>query len=151
MKKIKLYLDNCCFNRPYDNQEYISVKLETEAKLSIQMKIKERNADLCWSYILDFENENNPFTERRNEIIKWKKLAISDIDETPEILTRMNSIMLAGIKALDALHISCAIASGCDYFLTVDKGILKKAGLVKDICIVSPIEYIMNEGEEYYD
>lgn len=148
MKNLKLYLDNCCFNRPYDDQEHISIKLETEAKLSIQMKIKDGYADLCWSYILDFENENNPFIERKNEIMKWKKLAINDIDETPEIINLMNRIMIVGIKALDALHISCAIASDCDFFITVDKGILRKAGLVKDICIVSPIEYIIKEEEE---
>ena len=28
-----VYLDNCCFNRPYDNQLHPLVKLETQAKL----------------------------------------------------------------------------------------------------------------------
>ena len=27
-----VYLDNCCFNRPYDNQLHPLVKLETQAK-----------------------------------------------------------------------------------------------------------------------
>jgi len=34
-KKYRLYLDNCCFNRPFDNQKQLKIKLETEAKLFI--------------------------------------------------------------------------------------------------------------------
>jgi len=28
-KTHRLYLDNCCFNRPFDNQEQLQIKLET--------------------------------------------------------------------------------------------------------------------------
>lgn len=67
-KRIKLYLDNCCFNRPFDNQKSLSIRMETESKLWIQKRIKEGKFILCWSYILDFENEQNPFLERREQI-----------------------------------------------------------------------------------
>ena len=29
---MKLYLDNCCFNRPFDDQSQLRIRLETEAK-----------------------------------------------------------------------------------------------------------------------
>ncbi len=32
---LKIYLDNCVFNRPFDDQSQIKIKLETEAKLYI--------------------------------------------------------------------------------------------------------------------
>jgi hypothetical protein len=32
----RIYLDNCCFNRPYDDQAYLTIKLESEAKLFVQ-------------------------------------------------------------------------------------------------------------------
>lgn len=35
MKKLKLYLDNCCFNRPYDDQNQLIIELETKAKLFV--------------------------------------------------------------------------------------------------------------------
>ncbi len=57
--RLKLYLDNFCFNRPYNNQLLIRNRLETEAKLYIQESIIEENYDLVWSYILDFENSRN--------------------------------------------------------------------------------------------
>jgi len=40
MNKIRVYPDNCCFNRPYDNQDKLSIKLETIAKIRIQEMIK---------------------------------------------------------------------------------------------------------------
>ena len=33
---MKIYLDNCCFNRPYDDQTQIRISLETQAKLYVQ-------------------------------------------------------------------------------------------------------------------
>lgn len=32
---MKIYLDNGCFNRPFDDQSRIRIMLETEAKLSL--------------------------------------------------------------------------------------------------------------------
>jgi hypothetical protein len=36
---MKIYLDNCCFNRPFDDQGQIRIKIETEAKLKFRMTI----------------------------------------------------------------------------------------------------------------
>ncbi len=79
----RIYLDNCCFNRPFDDQSQIRIKLEAEAKLYIQEKIRQNALELVWSYILDLENQANPFEERKNAIQEWKELAIEDISETP--------------------------------------------------------------------
>lgn len=42
MNKTRIYLDNCCYNRPYDDQSFKAISLEAEAKLYIQDNIKER-------------------------------------------------------------------------------------------------------------
>jgi len=41
MAKIKIYLDNCAYNRPFDDQTQIKIALETEAKRHIQRLIME--------------------------------------------------------------------------------------------------------------
>lgn len=33
---MRVYLDNCCYNRPFDEQSQAAIKLESEAKLLIQ-------------------------------------------------------------------------------------------------------------------
>jgi hypothetical protein len=47
---MKVYLDNCCFNRPFDNQLMIKIMIETEAKLFIQEKILSGEIQLTWLY-----------------------------------------------------------------------------------------------------
>ena len=58
---LKLYLDNCCYNRPFDNQSQIKIHLETQAKLYIQAKIKDGIYSLVWSYILFYEKCRNTY------------------------------------------------------------------------------------------
>ena len=38
---MRICLDNCCFNRPYDSQAQFSVPMETRAKLHVQEEIRE--------------------------------------------------------------------------------------------------------------
>lgn len=78
---IKIYLDNCMYNRPFDKQTDIKILLEAEAKLKIQEAIHSGEYTLVWSYILDYENQKNPFEERRIQISKWRFHAQLDIQE----------------------------------------------------------------------
>ncbi len=140
---MRIYLDNCCFNRPFDDQSSITIRLETEAKLDVQEKIKAGRFSLGWSYMLDFENSANPLLERQVEIHKWKEVSDSFVEETPEILSEMNILLSKGLKPVDALHVACATALNCKYFLTVDKGILKKAADISTIHIMNPVDFII--------
>ena len=38
-----VYLDNCCYNRPFDEQTQLRVRLETEAKLRVQAVMRVAN------------------------------------------------------------------------------------------------------------
>ena len=115
---MKIYLDNCCFNRPFDDQQQLRIKLETEAKLDIQQRIVRGILELAWSFILDFENEANPFEQRKLAIRDWKAQACCDTGETAEILETAERFERIGVRSKDALHLACAIAMKCDYFLT---------------------------------
>lgn len=113
---MRLYLDNCCFNRPFDDQSTLTIRLETEAKLHIQTAIRAGDYGLGWSNILDYENAANPLAERRSEIQKWEALTDTFVVETPAILKSMNELCTIGFKPLDALHLACAQASECEIF-----------------------------------
>jgi len=72
--------------------------------------------ELVWSYILEYENEQNPFIERREAIKEWKNLAVLDIEENEIILKRAKKLVTIGLKSKDALHIACAIEGKAEYF-----------------------------------
>jgi len=139
---MKIYLDNCCYNRPFDDQSDIRVLLEAEAKLNIQANIRSGSYQLVWSYILDYENSKNPFKERREQIAKWRKYAEVDVEASNGIIDLAATLRSYGIKTIDALHIACAVSAGAGYFLTTDDGILKKAASVAHIQVTDPIGFI---------
>ncbi len=142
MNRLLIYIDNCCFNRPYDDFSSITVYMEAEAKLIIQDLVKNNNIDLVWSYILEFENSANPSTERKESILAWKKMAKINVLENNNILINAKEFLSIGIGVKDSLHIACAIESHCDFFITTDKGIIKKANQIENIKIMNPINFI---------
>jgi predicted nucleic acid-binding protein len=139
---IKVYLDNCCFNRPFDDQTHLRIKIESEAKLKIQAEIHAGRLSLIWSYILDAENTANPFEERKTAIENWKNNAIIDINENSEIIDSAIALTKIGLRSKDALHIACAISANCNYFITTDDAILNKNSMIDNLTIIDPFGFI---------
>lgn len=139
---MRIYLDNCCFNRPYDDKSSINIKLEAEAKLYIQELIKEGKIELIWSYMLEYENSLNPFLERKIVIYKWKAISSQIIIEDHEVIENISKLENMGVKAQDAAHISSAIKAKCDYFITTDYKLNRLSGVISDINVINPIDFI---------
>ena len=141
---MKIYLDNCCFNRPFDDQTQVKINLEAQAKIKIQKEIKDGIHALVWSYILDYEISKCPYIDRREAIAPWRFLASEIVkEETADIIKAAEELESQGVKAFDALHIACAKASGCDFFITTDKRLLKVA--LPGLIITNPIQFIVEE------
>ncbi len=146
---LKVYLDNCVFNRPFDDQNQIRIKLETEAKFYIQSQIKQQHLALVWSYILDLENAYNPFAERRQVVHQWQALAKIDVSETETVLQQAHFIQTLGLKSKDALHIACALEAKADYFITTDDLIIRKLHDFLGVQVGNPIDFIAyQEGKQ---
>jgi predicted nucleic acid-binding protein len=143
---MRVYLDNCSFNRPFDPQSQLKIKLETEAKLYIQSQINNGKFELAWSYILEYENSENPYQERKETILIWKNIAVRDCDANEEIVKLAEELESNGIKAKDALHLACAIYTNCEFFITTDAKILNKS--IERIKVINPIDFIKSlEGD----
>lgn len=121
-----VYLDMCCFNRPYDDQSQTRIRLETEAKLLIQENVREGQCKLAWSAVLDFECSKNPYPEHKQAIFHWRKLSGTFVTLTPTIITKAKDLEGSGIARFDALHVACALAAEADLFVTTDDRLLKK-------------------------
>ena len=144
---IKIYLDNCCYNRPFDNQNQMKIFMESQAKLYIQSQIRDEVYELVWSYVLEYENAKNPYIDKREAIAPWRDIADENVSEENEaILQYAENLTSYGIKTYDALHIACAVYAKCDYYITTDTKLLKTK--LKEIKIVNPIDFIM---EDHYE
>ena len=142
-KTLRIYLDNCCYNRPYDDQLQIRISLEAQAKIFIQNAIKLGKIELASSFVMRHENNKNPYDDKRNAIGNFIKENVSVFiasDRKAEIKLVAEEIMNTGIKSADAAHIACAILAECDYFLTTDDRVLKYKN--DKIKIMNPVEFL---------
>ena len=146
---MKAYLDNCCYNRPYDDQTQTRISLETQAKLQIQSMVRNHKLALVSSYVLMYENSKNPHEMRRNAIrsfIKEHTSVYIDVDCGDEVKALADEIIATGVKTADAYHVACAILAGCDCFLTTDDRLLKYK--TDKIMMMDPTEFIRKWEEE---
>jgi predicted nucleic acid-binding protein len=138
---MKIYLDNCCFNRPFDDQTQLRISLETQSKLFIQALVVKGEIKLVWSYILSIENAKNPYENKRLSISRFAEYAEMKVLESEALLKNANRIAEGGVKNADSLHIACAIEASADFFITTDSRILKYQ--TDEIKIVNPVQFVL--------
>ncbi len=147
---MRIYIDNCCFNRPYDSQSSFRISLETRAKLFIQDEVKQGRYDMVTSYMLEYENAQNTDIMKRNAIKEFQdKYCCSYVsfDRRTELQTKIDELMSFNLSYKDATHAACAIYANCRYLLTTDDR-FKKRYKGHEICILNPLEFIRLIGEE---
>ena len=142
---MRVYLDNCCYDRPFDDQSQLRVRLETEAKLAIQALMRIGALEYVWSDMLVTEAGDNPSQENCEKILSWRDRAAVYVSIDAEIERRAGEIMALGVKTADALHLACAETASCDWFFTVDRGILKKVSRLGSMRIANPMQFIQED------
>ena len=146
----RVYLDNCCCGRPYDDGSQNRIRMETECKMEIQGMIQRGELTLVSSCFLMWENSRRRDPVMRGGIYRFlhentKKFIFGT--EDPSITRMMEEIRSHGLRTMDAYHISSAIYAGCDYLITTDDKMLRYK--VDGMEIVTPVQFIMrSEGNE---
>ena len=141
---MRIYLDTCCYNRPYDNDVQLMVRLEAQCKLHIQSMVKDGLLTLVSSYMLYYECSKIPDDFRHENIEDYIKqyAAIHVGDDRKPIIEKMaDDIMQTGVKFKDACHVASAIYAKCDCFISTDKRLLKYHS--PHIELFSPIDFLL--------
>ncbi|MFZ4526174.1 MAG: type II toxin-antitoxin system VapC family toxin [Chlorobium sp.] len=146
-----IYLDICCFNRPFDDQSDLLVRLQTEAKLYVQEMIRSGSLSLIWSAVMDMENAANPDINRKVAVGDWQKIGLVDVPVSRRVENIALKLALIGIKPMDALHVACAIEAEAEYFLTTDKALLRTMAKHDHLRVVDPVEFIRALKETQYE
>ena len=142
---MRIYLDMNIYNRPFDDQSQVRIRLETIAIFSILQKIKNKELTLSWSFMIDYENSLNPYDDVRQEIEMAVSLASESITPDESVLTAATEFESKGIKPRDSMHLACALKGKAEYFLTCDDKLIKKASaLDMNIKIINPLRFIEN-------
>jgi hypothetical protein len=124
---MRIYLDVCCLNRPYDDQTQDSIRLESEAVRLVLGRLLAMDWKWVTSEAVEFEVDHMPNPSRRENVRRLMEAANVRIAVDAWIEQRQAAIQTLGFAPLDALHLSCAEAGSVDVFLSTDDQLVRLA------------------------
>jgi predicted nucleic acid-binding protein len=125
-------MDNCCFNRPYDDLSQAKVRLESEAVLTIIDHCEQNAWDLCSSDVLYDEIDRMDDPVKKEKVLTLYSYTTVDVEISDKIIIRANELLQQiNIKSFDALHIASAENVQADIFLTTDKKLINISKRIK--------------------
>jgi predicted nucleic acid-binding protein len=127
-KRIKtIYLDVCALSRPFDEQDYLRIRLETEAVNLILSKVRESYYRLLVSSAHVKEIEAIPDVFERIELQtlldKLGEPAKVDLIKTR---IRAEELVDLGFGVADAAHVTFAEQAGYSFIMSCDDKLVKK-------------------------
>jgi hypothetical protein len=142
-----IYMDVCALSRPFDDQRFMRIRLETEAVNLIFSKTKEGKFKLLVSPAHDVEIRAIDDSVER---IKLQTI-LSEMGERPKgalpkIRARAEELIQLGFGVADAAHVAFAEFHGAD-FITCDDRVIKKSLKYKiGVWCGSPLTFCEKEG-----
>jgi len=141
---MRIYLDVCCLNRPFDDQTQDRIRIESEAVLAILNQCMD-DWILVGSEVVDYEISKIPDEERRRKVEILASISKEKVIVDDNIIKRALELEKIGLKPIDALHVACAEKSA-DVMLTTDDDIVKKVKANKNLIKVrveNPVRWLM--------
>jgi predicted nucleic acid-binding protein len=145
---MKLYLDLCVYNRPFDYQGQERIALETGAFIYLIEQIEKGNYTLVCSEALVYENKRNPDNLRRERISSYFKLAKYFISLEESDFERAKVLRAIGFSDMDALHIASAEKGDIDFLITCDdwmSDLYKRNAQAIKVVVMSILEFLAKE------
>ena len=144
---MKVYLDVCCLNRPFDDLTQERIKLESEAINMILNYCKNSLLILINSDAIEFETTKNIDKFKNEQVRNILSLASIYINSNEIIESRAKDLMKLNFKLYDALHLAFAEAAEADIFLTTDDRLFRRAkqhSSTIEIPVDNPVTWLIN-------
>jgi predicted nucleic acid-binding protein len=142
-----IYIDVCALSRPFDDQNYMRIRLETEALNLILLKIREGKLKLLFSPVHIIEIEAIPDTFERIELQTiLNELGVPIKGDMSKIRARAEDLVSSGFGIADAAHRAFAEYSGAE-LISCDAKLLKKCLTFKTkVWCGNPVSFCEKEG-----
>ncbi len=140
---MKIYLDNCCYNRPFDNQTHERIHLESEAILMILQRGQSGMYKILGSDVLDLEMAHMSDDVKKQRVKNLYKVTDTHIHYTEEMKERARELQQqSNIRTFDSLHIAVAEAGEADVMLTTNVKLEKiSETLDLNVRVISPLKF----------
>jgi len=148
---MKVYLDLCVYNRPFDDQTNEQIFIEARGFYIVIKWLEEGKIISMHSDALEYENSLTSNPDRRRRVKSYLSLAKEFVKLSEFSIKRAGEIINLGFKDMDALHIAMAEEGRAHYFVTCDDGIIdlaekNKEKLKVNVCsILEFLEEVMGD------
>jgi predicted nucleic acid-binding protein len=149
MKYKKIYLDVCVFCRPFDAQNILRNRIETDAYFMIIAGAKAGRYEIKISPAHIAEAEDISDASERFELLSLfnKDCSFYKGNETSKIRETAEKFHKSGFGVGDSAHLAYAEYIS-DIFVTCDDRLIKKCKSLKayKLPVVDPVEFVILEG-----
>jgi len=144
---MKIYIDVCCYNRPFDNPAHLvqaSVQAEITAIMGALELCKVEGFSVIGSPAMVLEiNKIQDDIKRRQVMGFYTGAKTEEIQSTADIEARTQELIGLGLKMLDSYHVAFSEAADVDYMLTTDIRLVNAAArLGLKIKVINPINFL---------
>ena len=141
---LKIYLDVCCLNRPFDDLTQERICLEAEAIMAIVSRCEKGSWTLLSSGAIDAELSKLSDMHRLGQVRALYDVARERVYTNPYAEKRAAVLRKLGLKPFDSLHVALAEACNANVFLTTDDRLLKAANRIDtNVKISNPLLWLM--------
>lgn len=124
---MRVYLDVCCLNRPFDDQGDEKIRLEAEAVALVIRRFRRGGWIWLSSPAVRYEVERTPDSQRRALLSAMIAEIREEIPLSSSVVGHARQLKEVGFHRLDVLHLTFGISGRADVFLTTDDRLMKKA------------------------
>jgi predicted nucleic acid-binding protein len=121
---MKVYLDLCVYNRPFDDQTNERIFIEARAFYIVIKWLEEGKIISIHSDALEYENSLTSNPDRGKRVKSYFSLAKEFVKLSEFSIRRASEIINLGFRDMDALHIAMAEEGKAHYFVTCDDRII---------------------------
>lgn len=146
---MKVYLDTCCYGRPFDDRTQKTVDDEATAIMTAIDVCHILGHTVVSSFAAVAEIDNIRNVGRRTDIAKFFADNVDEVLGMPtdgsavRELTRAAELQACGIGVIDSHHLAMAEVSGVDFLLTTDKDFLNIAARVNSpVKVINPTNFL---------
>ncbi len=142
---MKIYLDNCCYNRILDDRSNSQIYYERNSVMLILELVEKAVIELAGSEMLMKEMEDINDGYKRSVLQMMYSLCSEEVKVNSAILDRAEEIRhCSNIKYKDSIHLACAETAKADALLTTDKKFINNGNRIKTYTrIMNPNQWLL--------
>jgi predicted nucleic acid-binding protein len=130
---MRIFLDTCSLNRPWDDQGQIRVHREAESVLFLVEEALDGRIELVTSDYLVYEIMQIADQQRRERVMALLDAASFHVPASDTLVRRAAEFALPSITGYDALHLATAEFANCLWLVTTDDKLLKRCKRASNI------------------